>query len=69
MNAARTFALLVLCLLALHAGEPVHLAGTLTPKVWTPPQGEPLGLRDFFPDDGDGPPSENQSIPSRSKAP
>ena len=34
-------------LLALHAGEPVHLAGTLTPKVWTPPQGEPRPVLDM----------------------
>ncbi len=34
-------------LLALHAGESVHLAGTLTPKVWTPPQGEPRPVLDM----------------------
>jgi len=34
-------------LLALHAGEPVHLAGMLTPKVWTPPQGEPRPVLDM----------------------
>ena len=28
-------------LLALDAGDSVALAGALTPKVWTPPQGEP----------------------------
>lgn len=34
-------------LLALHSGEPVHIAGTLTPKVWTPPQGEPRPVLDM----------------------
>ena len=34
-------------LLALHAGEPVHLAGTLTPKVWTPANGEPRPVLDM----------------------
>ena len=34
-------------LLALHAGVPVHLAGTLTPKVWAPPQGEPRPVLDM----------------------
>lgn len=34
-------------LLALHAGEPVHLAGTLTPKVWTPAHGEPRPVLDM----------------------
>ncbi|MHB1689764.1 MAG: single-stranded DNA-binding protein [Thiomonas sp.] len=34
-------------LLALHAGEPVNLAGTLTPKVWTPAQGEPRPVLDM----------------------
>jgi single-stranded DNA-binding protein len=34
-------------LLALHAGEPVSIAGTLTPKVWTPPQGEPRPVLDM----------------------
>ena len=34
-------------LLALHAGEPVHLAGTLTPKVWTPASGEPRPVLDM----------------------
>ncbi len=34
-------------LLALHAGEPVHLAGTLTPKVWTPANGEPRLVLDM----------------------
>ncbi len=34
-------------LLGLHAGEPVHLAGSLTPKVWTPPQGEPRPVLDL----------------------
>lgn len=34
-------------LLALHAGEPVHIAGTLTPKVWKPPQGEPRPVLDM----------------------
>ena len=34
-------------LLALHAGEPVHLAGTLAPKVWTPSQGDPRPVLDM----------------------
>ena len=34
-------------LLALGAGEPVSLAGELTPKVWTPPQGEPRPVLDL----------------------
>ena len=34
-------------LLALHAGEPVHIAGMLTPKVWTPASGEPRPVLDL----------------------
>lgn len=34
-------------LLALGAGEPVHLAGQLTPKVWTPANGEPRPVLDM----------------------
>ena len=34
-------------LLALQAGEPVALAGELTPKVWTPPGGEPRPVLDM----------------------
>ena len=34
-------------LLALHAGEPVALAGELTPKVWTPANGEPRPVLDM----------------------
>ncbi len=34
-------------LLALGAGEPVHLAGQLTPKVWTPTNGEPRPVLDL----------------------
>ena len=34
-------------LLALGAGEPVHLAGQLTPKVWTPANGEPRPVLDL----------------------
>lgn len=34
-------------LLGLHAGEPVHLAGMLTPKVWTPASGEPRPVLDM----------------------
>lgn len=34
-------------LLALHAGESVNLAGTLTPKVWTPANGEPRLVLDM----------------------
>ena len=35
-------------LLALGAGEPVHLAGQLTPKVWTPANGEPRPVLDLL---------------------
>ena len=34
-------------LLALGAGEPVHMAGQLTPKVWTPANGEPRPVLDM----------------------
>ena len=34
-------------LLALGAGEPVHLVGQLTPKVWTPANGEPRPVLDM----------------------
>ena len=34
-------------LLALHAGEPVSLAGELTPKVWTPANGDPRPVLDL----------------------
>jgi single-stranded DNA-binding protein len=34
-------------LLALGAGEQVHLAGQLTPKVWTPANGEPRPVLDM----------------------
>lgn len=34
-------------LLALHTGEPVHIAGMLTPKVWTPANGEPRPVLDM----------------------
>ena len=34
-------------LLALQAGEPVSLAGELTPKVWTPANGEPRPVLDL----------------------
>lgn len=35
-------------LLALQAGEPVHLAGQLAPKVWTPEGGEPRVVLDLI---------------------
>lgn len=35
-------------LLAMDAGEPVALAGELTPKVWTPPGGEPRPALDLL---------------------
>lgn len=34
-------------LLAMGAGEPVHLAGHLTPRVWTPDKGEPRPVLDL----------------------
>lgn len=34
-------------LLALGPGEPVHLAGQLTPKVWAPTNGEPRPVLDM----------------------
>ena len=34
-------------LLALNAVEPVHIAGMLTPKVWTPASGEPRPVLDM----------------------